>query len=230
MNRTSILAGAGAFALGLSLAVCVVPVVAQGSNAKGGGFAIDRDNLPKVKPYKAPLQLEIVDDAPIVKDRRERRVNQVYQLQIDPLGPEETQTSVIRVPGSTVSGADTKSVSTPGTVTFDPSQPPRARFGTNIPSGGIGPSNNLPDGTTTNRMMGVSAARGKMNAPTTVHKKGELLRNSTKSSIAPTPVMTYQDNEGVAKGSAVVEKNIKTNVTGTMKTQVKRGEYLKPPQ
>lgn len=230
MKRTSILASAGAVALGLSLVVCVVSAGAQhGSNAKSVGVKVDRDNLPQVTPYRSPLQVDIVDDGPIIKDRRRRAVNQQYQIQIEPLAPEESQTTVFRVPGSSGNGGTARG-GAPGTITLDPLQPPPATFGTNIPAGGPrGAANPLQDGTTTNRLGSQANARGKMNAPTITVRKGDLLRSTTKPSATPT--MTYKETENnFATGSFASQKNVKVNVKGTLKSPVKRGEYLKPPQ
>lgn len=231
MKRTAILASAGAVALGFSLLVCVVPAVAQGgSNAGGGGFIkLDQSKLPPARFTPSPWQIQILDAGPKVSDLRERKQNQTIQLQIDPLGPEQTQTTVIKVGGGPA-GAGTVSGGAPGTFTLDASRPPAARFDSNITAGGPrGAANPLPNGTTTNRLMGADAnVRGKMSAPTVTVRKGGLLQRTAKPVSASTPMM-YHDNNGSATGSAVSQKEVKANVTGILKTNVKRGEYLKPP-
>lgn len=235
MKRTAILASAGAVALGFSLVVCVVPAGAQGSNANGGGFTqqMDLNKLPKVKPYKAPIQIQFVDAGPKFTDCRETETKEVIQFRVPPLPPGQVRTTVVDVPANgSGNGMSTVDGGAPGTITIDTSRPPAARFGTNIPIGGPrGAANPLPNGTTTNRLMrSQSNTTGKMNAPTFTVKKGDLLRSTTKPASA-TPTMTYKESENnFATGSAMSQKTIKTNLTGTLKSPVKRGEYLKPPQ
>lgn len=232
MKRTSILASAGAVALGLSLAVCVVPAVAQGSQIENGPKVnINMRRLPKATWNVTPPEIQIINGGPRVVDCRDQESVQNYEIHIPAQAPAQTQTTRIVVPGGgTASGISTMSGGTPQTITIGGSRPFPARFGSNIPAGGVGAANSLPNGTTTNRLMGSNAnAKGKMTPPPATIRPGTLLK---KTNTVPdsTPTLTYKENAGSATGFAGNQKNVKTDVSGIIRSQIKRGDYLKPPQ
>ncbi len=118
--------------------------IASAQQAQAQGFKIKKDQLDKVEYYKAPRQIQILDNRPRIRDFREPEVNQQYIINVPPAPAAVAQTQVINVPGVQGSG---------GTMMNVPNLP-QSGFGSNIPSGGTLKPGGLASGNSTNRLLG----------------------------------------------------------------------------
>ena len=213
-----------AFAFGLTGMVLVQPANAQ--NGK-----IHKKHLEKARWHNAPRQFQIIDDRPIIKDFREAPA-QSEMISLPP-GP-QGYGGGHRGGGSGAMGdspmggsGPISAPSAPGTMPYRTGDGgrqlplPKSGFGrhTNIPARGMAPKNALPNGTTTNRLM------GKMMAPKKVIGRSGGSPRGMSPSTRPTSgggpkVSTYSGGSGDGYGSGYGGNSSKT-------TTLVRGSLLK---
>lgn len=170
-------------------------LTSAGTPAFAQGFNINHENLPKVESHKSRLKVYVRDETPIVKYERPDQPKPTYLI---PTGlPAGGAAPVIVMPGpGAVAGGQGQSVAVPpGYALIDPSQPPPARFESNIPARGIRKPSNLPSGVTT----GVHALMKPPAQPSAVRHRPGGMQVSTPNAAAP-QVMTY--TSGPQSGSA----------------------------
>lgn len=185
MKLTKLTLTIAAFALGLGLNTMAAPANAQ----KVSGKAID-----KVQFYNAPRQVEILDESPIIKDRR--TVPQAPQQFALPPGPAGYGAGyggpgAGALGGNDVMPAGGMQLAGPGVQPYRTSNPmlpnsavplPMARPGTNIPAGGIKPAGALPGGTTTGVHANIMNAAG----PTAAKARAASPLRATPAPVAAT--------------------------------------------
>ena len=127
------------------ICICSLVPPAMAGQVQGLG------HLQPSKFYQHPPEVQILDTAPTVVDMRNReQPDPIYKINIPPLATSPRPILNIDVPGSE-SGPG-------GSFTIDPSRPPKSGFGqSNIPAHSIAPSN-LPNATSTNRLVNVAAS------------------------------------------------------------------------
>jgi hypothetical protein len=167
--------------------------------ADDGVTRIKNNTLEHVGWYKAPIEVQITDDGPKVKDLRRQEVNRNFDIRIRPLPPAQESTTVIDPdgPGNSVGGMQTGA---PATIRINANRPPRSGFESNIPSSGPRRPSGLPDGSTTNRLANQPLAQGfvqgSMLHPAVSKPKPA---NASKPAIPPKTV-TYDDPAASASG------------------------------
>lgn len=192
------------------------PAMGQNASPRAGSIKINKGLPDGSHFYKAPLNIDIIDDSPHVHDRRPR--------------PEAAQTIEIVVPpiqqpsgGSAVNGG-TGAGSTPGTIRITPDQDGRILgkpgFQSNVPARGMAPGKPLPPGITT----GVHAAMPTKNAqkPVSVStsKPGQLV-NAPLASAPAQPKMYQAAAPTHVSSSSEVTMSVSGKVTSG------RGNLLK---
>ncbi|MBK8223441.1 MAG: hypothetical protein IPK73_20710 [Candidatus Obscuribacter sp.] len=120
--------------LGAALAL----VLSCGSEAKAqGSVNLKKGQLQQAGWHKSPLQVQILDDGPVVKDYRTAPANdQGFNIPIAPVGNGGGRIPEGGLPFQTGSG--------PVMPRMQQSSLPQAGFGTNIPARGMGPAMALP--------------------------------------------------------------------------------------
>jgi len=66
-------------------ALTASPSFAQHAQSAKGGRVVRTDGLEQVKPYMSRPQIEILDESPIVKDRRSVQQDPTYEIVVPPL-------------------------------------------------------------------------------------------------------------------------------------------------
>lgn len=181
--------------------------LAEAQQAQAQGFKIKKDQLDKVEYYKAPRQIQILNEGPRVRDFRQPEVNQNYIINVPPNPKAVTQTQVINAPGVQASG---------GTMMSVPNLAP-AGFGSNIPIGGTFKPGGLASGNSTNRLSGTykpkPAARKQSQGTTARPRQALVLAQPEAAMVVPRP----------SGGSISGGERSSVEVYGTIK---KRGALL----
>jgi hypothetical protein len=193
------------------IAACLIgaPAKAQQYPQAANGPRIRKDAREKVDYYHAPREIQIIDDRPVVRDFREAP-QQEEGIDLPP-GPSGNGGGSGGPGGGSMDGGGPSTIPSGGmhlpgngrepgyrTPPGEGVPLPKSGFGrdTNIPARGMGPRESLPDGTSTNRLM------GKMMDPSVV--KGVSAGPSkwaftpqSKPAAAPkaqAPAQTYNNN------------------------------------
>ncbi len=183
--------------------------IAGAQQAQAQGFQVKKNQLDKVEHYHHPIEVQILDERPMVKDFRTADVQQQYVINVGP-GPQAVQnTQVINVPGAPQGSA--------GSVSVPRLQP--AGFGSQIPAGGTFKPNGLPSGASTNRLMGTykPPAQTKPASNKITSKPSQARQSAAPQTalIVPRPTASGSSTSGGMKTSA--------DVYGTVQ---KRGSLL----
>jgi hypothetical protein len=190
------------------------PAVAQ--NSQGGSYKLQKGQLgdgSKIIPSRA--QVEILDETPIVKDRRRVDNAPTYEIAIPPLPV-----------SSGAQGAGPPDTSRPGVIRLTPTKDGRILAApgmqSNIPAQGMAPRRDLPSGTST----GVHA-----HMTTPQNSSGEAAARKPGSMLGSPPSQAHHASPPVAATYAPVSSAQGSSVT-TTSTHVKatlkeRGQLLK---
>ena len=184
----------------LSTGAALVLSAATSAGHAQGSFAIKKNQLEQVSPFKARQQVQIVDESPIVTDvRRKPEAEKIYQINLPALS----------------SGG-----SSGGVVTINPTSRnlPSATFESQIPAGGIGVNRNLP-GVERGHLGKQLAAEARAIKSTSVRPIGKpgvkpvLSARQASTSSSPAAYSPYKTSSGSA-GSTV---KTTTDATGKIK-------------
>jgi len=184
---------------------------AHASNAQGGP-RINSKALEKTTFYNAPREIQIIDDRPVVRDFREAP-SQGSSIELPP-GPQGSGGGAGGGGAGSLDGGGGPASVPPGGMHLGPdpgyrtpngSSVPLAKSGfgrdTNIPARGMGPRGALPDGTSTNRLMGKmlnpSAVKGVAAGPS----RGMAPTAGRSNGNSNVPVATYSGGYGSGSGS-----------------------------
>lgn len=183
-----------------------------------GGIYVDTKSLPVVKPYKAPLQIDIVHDGPIIKDRRRPQE-----------GPNLLRINIPAVPQgqATITDVNLPALSNGvgngggGSVVIDTNQLPQSGFESNM--GSLERRNNLP-GTKMGLMQNKSVT-GQMKPAANAARKPLRIRPNPSDSASPV-TLKYKDPDSASGG---VQSSSNTKVTGevTSRTRPVKHSLLK---
>lgn len=185
----------------------VQPVLAQ--QAGSGSYKIPKNYLQKVEPYMSRPQIDILDESPIVKDRRTRERQTTYEIVVPPLPAESA-------------GQGSAGGSAPGVVRITPSRDGRILaspgFQSNIPARSPVAAAHLPSGVTT-------GIHGKIDRPIAAApmKPGNLLRAANAGTAAPQVIRTYGQTPVAVAGSGSSSRRTTESVTG----KLQKGSLLK---
>ncbi|MBX9694759.1 MAG: hypothetical protein K2Z81_20395 [Cyanobacteria bacterium] len=209
----------------LSLVILSPSAHADQSYADMHGYAQTK-RLPKVEWNRSRVKINIINMNPEITNNLEPETSQNILIPI-PSIPAPQQQTIIVPPAQVAGNPGTAGSGTPGSVPpgymmINTSKPPRAKFETNIPPGGMATkAPSLPNGTTTNRLarLGVS---GKMSPPQAAFRP---IANRMPTSVAganpaPTETFTYENNG--ASGFASGSRKEKLSVSG----KIDRGSLL----
>lgn len=205
--------------LSLGALTCIQPAEAQQSHMDSNKRFVDAQNLPKVNWHKSRMMVNIVDDSPLVTDNREAPGGTKYVITVPPLPQAQSETVFVSPGGMSGVGTGGGGALPPGSVVLDPSRPPRARLGTNIPARGIVADRPLPNGQSTN-MLAKQNVSGQLTAPKkfvarTATAPGKL-RTSAPASVA---AAEYPRAAGVQTSTS---SSVRTSVSG----KINRGDLL----
>jgi len=184
----------------LSTGAALVLSAATSAGHAQGSFAVKKNQLEQVSPFKARQQVQIVDESPIVTDvRRKPEAEKIYQINLPALS----------------SGG-----SSGGVVTINPTSRnlPSATFESQIPAGGIGVNRNLP-GVERGHLGKQLAAEARAIKSTSVRPIGKpgvkpvLSAPQASTSSSPAAYSPYKTSSGSA-GSTV---KTTTDATGKIK-------------
>lgn len=196
----------------LSLATLIASsfVVQSAPAAFANGFSVKKDELEKVEFYKARRKVDILEEGPIINDRRTApAASKIYQINLPPLATPSPTITQINVPG-TPQGQ--------GLIYVDSGTPPPAGFESNMRS--LQSRDGLPG--TKMGVMRNHSVNGHMKAPA---KPDNGLKIKPANS-APQRVFKYTNmDSGSITGST--GNSSKTRVTGTIKSPIKKGDLLK---
>lgn len=188
----------------LSTGAALVLSAATSAGHAQGSFAIKKNQLEQVSPFKARQQVQIVDESPIVTDvRRKPEAEKIYQINLPAL-----------------SSGGPNGGSSGGVVTINPTSRnlPSATFESQIPAGGIGVNRNLP-GVERGHLGKQMAAEAKAIKTTSVRPIGKpgvkpvLSAPQASTSSSPAAYSPYKTSSGSA-GSSV---KTTTDATGKIK-------------
>ncbi len=176
-------------------------------------------HLPKAEWNVSPLKINIINMNPQVTNNLAPEVSQKYLIPIPSIPAPQQQ--IIVMPASQVGGSVTTATGgapvtvPPGYVMIDGSRPPKAKFETNIPPGGVAKNNSLPDGTTTNRLARQNLS-GKLTPgqPTFRPVATRLPSRSAPNQPAQVETFTYENNS--AGGYASGYRKEKLSVSGKL--------------
>lgn len=179
--------------------------------------------LQKATWHKSVPSYYVEDRTPKVKYQTKPDPEPLYV--IDTRLPQPKAAPIVVLPGASqgggaggVSGAGSGVAVPPGFTLLDPNQLAPAKFGTNIPAGGMGPAHNLPDGVSTNRLAGKAWPGVPKSGAGTVAAPARAL----PAGNAVPATMTYAPTRsGTGTGSSGM--SVKTEVDGKV---VKRGQLL----
>ncbi len=213
-----------------------LPAYAQHPNSKVKTNAIQKSGW-----YKHPREIHIIDERPVVRDFREAP-QEVGTLELPPgpvgfggdsggggagaLGGDPGST--LPASGLPIGGPNQGYRGAPASDTTLP----KSGFGrdTNIPARGMGPRQALPDGTTTNRLMGkmLNQARPASAGGPLAGRRGQGLgqgpgQNRASGRLAPPAVSTYPGDFGTGSGFGGSGSRTEASVTGKL---IKRGSLL----
>lgn len=122
--------------LGAVLGLAVFSQV-EASAQNAGSINIKKNQLQQAGWHKSPLQVQILDDGPVIKDYRTAPASdQGYNIPLAPTGNNGGRIPEGGLPFNTGSGPVTPRIQTPNL--------PQAGFGSNIPARGMGPATALP--------------------------------------------------------------------------------------
>ncbi len=187
------------FSLCLSIVVSSLSI----NQASYAQFKVRKDSLEKSTWYTAPRQIQIIDDAPIVKDYRTppqgSQDNQYVDIPANPGGNSNT----IPAGGMHFGNPNAAHVSSGPNL-------PRAGFGTNIPSGGIAHPGSLPN-----------ISHGGLLHPPNSAQPAAAPRNNYQAPVArpQSPVASsyggYSSGSGNSYGASS-NRSTEANVRGTL--------------
>lgn len=156
---------AGAFAL---------TAVTSAGHAQNGTVNLKKGQLQQAGWHKSNLQIQIVDDGPIVNDlRRAPQEDRGYQIPIGPAGG-----------GNRIPEGGIPLGSGPVQMRVAPNSLPQAGFGSNIPANGMGPARALP-GTEMGQLGKQYAAEQKRNSQNNVSARPIGLGRPASAAAAP---------------------------------------------
>lgn len=179
-----------------------------------GGIYVDTKSLPVVKPYTAPRRIDIVDEGPIINDKRRPQA-----------GPNMLRINIPAVPQGQATITDVNLPALPngggngggGSVVIDTNQLPQSGFESNM--GSLERRNNLP-GTRMGVMQNKSVT-GQMKPSANGAQRPLRIRpnpTSTASASSPPVTLKYKD-PGTANGG--VQSSSRTKVTGEVTSRTK---------
>lgn len=185
--------------------------IAGAQQAQAQGFQVKKNQLDKVEFYHHPPEIQILNEDPTIKDFRKREVQKQYLINVGP-GPQPVQTTeVINVPGASQSGG----MNPVGLSRLQP-----AGFGSNIPAGGTFKPSSLPNGASTNRLMGTYKPQAA--AKPSPSKVNSAAKPSQARTAAPQAVMIVP-RPAASGGSTSGGTTTSSDVYGTVQ---KRGSLL----
>ncbi|MBX9948361.1 MAG: hypothetical protein K2Y39_04315 [Candidatus Obscuribacterales bacterium] len=171
-----------------------------------------KDELQPATWFKARREIRVENTTPIVKYDIPPEPEPVYLI---PTGlPKAKAAPVVVLPGpGQTGGAGGGMVAPPGYAVVDPSHPAPARFGSNIPAGGMAPARALPNGNTTNRLAGRMWGEPKspvqtVSLPTRLMPVGDA--------AAKTASYPQLSSSAAATGAGTSSSTVKTAVKGDL--------------
>jgi hypothetical protein len=190
-------------------ALLLLTVASSAVPAHANGFATNTKTLPDAsKIYTAPIQADIVDTSPIVRDTRKPVDNTTIMINVGP--PPVGQNRVIQVGGDgTMNGGNP---SGPGTIPIRQNNLPSAAMRSNIPA--ISPvSGVLPPGQVGHRLDARGVIRPQL------AKQGSKATPTGAGNKSPNggrvPVLTYPTTPTSGTGISA-EKSSTTRVKGDL--------------
>ncbi|MBX9690683.1 MAG: hypothetical protein K2X27_28465 [Candidatus Obscuribacterales bacterium] len=207
--------------LGTMSLLIASPVLAENgsgipSNAGGGSYKID-DSLPRVKPYNARRQIEILNEGPIIKNRMQaEQAPDTYEIYLPPAGTIPGKHYVIGTPDN---GSGTAFSSSNPNLNSNLLAPASSMHQSNIPyRSNTNP--NLPPGQNTGIHSNPAAALAQSNARKAV--SGSMQPKPKKQPETVAGYKNYKDS-----GSSNSGIQVKTEVSGTLNSPLKNRLFKK---
>ncbi len=184
---------------------------AQSHAQAQGGVRLRKDVLEKVTFYKAPRQIQILDDGPIVRDHRTGAQDPgTVNIQLGPVGGGAAANGLPSTlpPGGLRLGGGTQG------FRLENSNLPKAALGSNINESRLKPGG-LPSGKSTNLLAGKPVKQ----PIATAARPGKLLNGSRPLVAAQQyqPLLTYPSIASTAAGSGKSTFSTSATVTGVVK-------------
>lgn len=168
-----------------------------------GGIYVDTKSLPVVKPYKAPLQIDIVNDGPIINDKRRPQAGpNLLRINIPAVPQGQATVTDVNLPAASNGGGNGGG----GSVTIDTNQLPQSGFESNM--GSLGRRNNLPD--TKMGVMQNKTVTGHLKPPANGVRKPLRIRPNPNDNASPV-TLKYKDP---GTGTGGVQSSTSTQVSG----------------
>lgn len=185
--------------------------------AEAQQFKYKENELQQAKWFRSRPQVEILPAGPIIKNRLNDSQPTEFVIGL-PQAQQGGPNQIFIAPQNSGNGAP-RVVNTPAGagIVIDANNPAPARFGSNIPAGGMAPAANLPNGTTTNRLS------GRMHQPTQnqIASKTAPITRPSKPQAA-----TYAPYDG-SHGSLDSTRKTTTDVSGKIQNTQKPGYLLR---
>lgn len=196
------------------------------SAAEAQQFKYKENELQPARWYKSRTQVEILPAGPIVKNRLNEGSPTEFVIGLPSAAP-GAPNQIFIAPQNAGNGAP-RLVNTPAGagVVIDANNPAPARFGSNIPAAGMSPAANLPNGTTTNRLMGRLKQRPAQIASTNEPVSTRPSTQAAKSSQTTQNPAVYEPYDG-SHGLLGSARRTTTDVSGKIQNNRKPGYLLK---
>ncbi|HEY9869004.1 MAG TPA: hypothetical protein V6D08_07545 [Candidatus Obscuribacterales bacterium] len=211
-GRRNLIALVGFLAGGLFI-ISANPAEAQGY-AQSQGVKVRKDALEKVTWYKHPIEIQILDTTPTIKDFR-TPASAPGSIDI-PLGP--VGNAGANAASATIPPGGLKLGGGPAGFRLESPGLPKVGFGSNINPSKLKPAQGLPSGSSTNLLAGKFAKPAQATAP-------------APKMASPRPIIASQPTTKVATYQnlpvASVSGGSSLKVTTGVKAVLKRGDLLK---
>lgn len=181
-----------------------------------GGIYVDTKSLPVVKPYTAPRRIDIVDEGPIINDKRRPQAGpNMLRINIPAMPQGQGTVTDVNLPAQSNGGGNGGG----GSVTIDTNQLPQSGFESNM--GSLGRRNNLP-GTKMGVMQNKSVT-GHLKPPANGVRKPLRIRPNPNDSVSPV-TLKYKDP---GTGTGGVQSSAHTKVSGEVRSKPVKHSLLK---
>lgn len=199
----------------------------QPALANDPGQLYKAGELQPVKWHKSRIEARVMDVSPKVTYDKPPAPDPIYV--IPTTLPRAQAAPVIVLPGPAQNGGASGGIKAPpGFAVIDPNNPAPARFGTNIPAGGLNPAKSLPSGVTTNRLSGIMSPPKSSSGMTVGQgslKPSNAMNNPQSGAVKSVPQTASYANQSVAGiGSGGAFTSVKTSTNGRI---IERGALLK---
>lgn len=163
--------------------------------------------------YKAPLQIQLINDDPRVSDHRGMPAERIYRFNMPPMP--QAATEIVNM-GSPAGTTGNSIGSNP--ITIRSNHLPQADFGSNIPAQSI--ARNLPQGSSTNGLRNTAIDWSGPRHPIATRAVPQSTKSARQADSGPIGTATYSTPQGAASSST---QSVTTGVIG----EVKRYSLLK---